>query len=137
MTPLAADEAPAGVLVLWAVICVLLLAYGVGHYRGWNKSGLLLCPFDSLHFMPAWFGAAATLVLLAQLALPITVWVSLVLFAAAVPPFAVTLIGLFWLPDRLLPAWYLSWRDHGRPTLEVASKADRKYYARRRNRRRP
>ncbi|MEX0428563.1 hypothetical protein AB3X52_13105 [Nocardioides sp. DS6] len=133
MTPLVADEPPVAPLLLIGGIGVLVLLLGVGHYRGWQKSGLLRVPFDSIHFMPAWFGAAIVIVALGSLGSRLTPWF-MVLAAVGFIPFAVALVGLFWLPDRLLPAWYVAWRGRGRPADEVASRADRAYDAHRERR---
>lgn len=127
MTALVADEPPVAPLLLIGGIGVLVLLLGVGHYRGWQKSGLLRVPFDSIHFMPAWFGTAIVIVALGSLGSRLTAWF-MALAAIGFIPFAVALVGLFWLPDRLLPGWYLAWRARGRPTDEVASRADRAFY---------
>ena len=124
MIPLEADVPPVGPFLLIGGIGIVILLIGVGHYRGWQKSGLLRVPFDSIHFMPAWFGAAAVLMAAGVLGSRLAGWI-MVLGALAFIPFAVALVGLFWLPDRLLPGWYLAWRARGRPTDEVASRTDR------------
>lgn len=117
---------PTGPMFLVGLLAVGLFALGLGHYRGWNKAGLLRTPFDSLHFMPAWFGGAGMLTVLAAFSLSLSAVLALLLFAAAAVLWVVTMIALFWLPDRLLPAWYLSWRSRGRPGLEVANRFDRR-----------
>lgn len=120
-----ADTPTLGPLIFGFVVGIGALWLGVARYRGWHKSSLLAFPFDSLHFAPAWWGAAIVLAMLGSLGSLVSPWF-LIVSVLGVAPLLVGLLSLFWLPDRLLPAWYLDWRARGRPAWEVASKSDRK-----------
>ena len=105
----------AGQLVLITCFSAALLVDGIAHYRGWHKGWIRLLPFDANFFGPAWFGACGLLVALCELAGRLTAWLEAVLAAPTFIVFVISLMSLVWLPSRLLPSWYLSWRAHGRP----------------------
>lgn len=125
ITPLETTAADPGTLTLSFVLGALVTAFGVGHYRGWHKGGLLRLPFDSIHFAPAWWGGAMLTLGVASALATLSPWFAL-LGVLAVPMILIGFVALFWLPDRLLPAWYLDWRARGRPAGEVMGKADRR-----------
>lgn len=109
-----------GSLVLVVCFCALSLAFGIAHYRGWHRPWIRLLPFESIFFLPAWFGALGLLAALCALAARLSVWVEAVLAVPTLLVLAITLMSLFWLPSSLLPGWYRTWRDRGRPPSELA-----------------
>lgn len=100
--------------------CSLSLASGVAHYRGWHKGWIRLLPFEANFFLPAWFGACGVLLFLSELTRHVVV-LSAMLAVPMFVSFVIMLMSLVWLPSRLLPSWYLSWRAHGRPLSELRS----------------
>jgi hypothetical protein len=109
------ESLSAGSLVLVACFCALSLAFGVAHYRGWHKGWIRVLPFEANFFGPAWFGALGLLVALCDVATRLSVWVAAILAVPTFIVFVITLMSLVWLPSRLLPSWYLTWREQGRP----------------------
>lgn len=106
--------------VLGLCFCAWALAFGVAHYRGWHRAWIRFFPFDAHFFAPAWFGACGLLIFLGELAARFSTVLGVLIALPAVVPFVIMLMSLFWLPDRLLPAWYLDWRAHGRPAGGLA-----------------
>ena len=105
----------AGELVLIACFSACVLVSGVAHYRGWHKGWIRALPFEANFFGPAWFGACGLLVVLCVLAGRLSAWVEALLALPTFVVFVISLMSIVWLPSKLLPAWYLSWRAHGRP----------------------
>lgn len=107
-------------LGLVAAFCALCLGFGIAHYRGWHRGWIRMLPFEANFFLPAWFGALGLLTALCLQAARVSAWVAAVLAVPTLVVLAVTLMSLVWLPSWLLPAWYRSWRDRGRPPSELA-----------------
>jgi hypothetical protein len=116
----AASTAPhplsAGSLALVVCCSAIGLAFGIAHYRGWHRGWIRVLPFEANFFTPAWGGATGLLTALCLLAAHVSRWLEVVLGVPLFLAFAVTLMSLVWLPQRLLPAWYREWRDRGRPS---------------------
>jgi len=118
----ASDASPsAGSLALIVCFGGLSLAFGIAHYRGWHKRWIRLLPFEANFFLPAWFGAVGVLLFLCELAGHVSPVLEVVIALPMFVSFVIMLMSLVWLPSRLLPSWYLSWRAHGRPLSELRS----------------
>jgi hypothetical protein len=105
----------AGSLVVIVCFCAASLLFGVAHYRGWHRGWIRLLPFEANFFGPAWFGAFGLLVALCELAARLSDMLAAVLAVPTFIVFVIMLMSLVWLPSRLLPSWYLNWREQGRP----------------------
>jgi hypothetical protein len=110
----------AGPLLVVLGFCAVSLAFGIAHYRGWHKAWIRLLPFEANFFLPAWFGACGLLASLCALGARLSVWVAVALALPTVVVLVITLMSLVWLPRRLLPEWYLRWRERGRPPSDLA-----------------
>jgi hypothetical protein len=123
--PLAAQhgsQMSIGSMVVVACVCAPVLGGGVLHYRGGGRrSWLYRLPFEANFFLPAWFGACGLLVVLDNLLGRVSGVAEAIVGVPTLISFAVMLMSLAWLPRRLLPAWYLAWRAHGRPRSELGS----------------
>lgn len=90
------------------------IVQGINHYRGITTWLLRYVPFDSIFFLPLWMGPVFLLAVLADLSAHVSTALAWVFAVPALVLLPVALLSMFWLPDRLLPAWYLDWREHGR-----------------------
>lgn len=110
-----------GTTWLIAVFCALLLLQGIGHYRGRHTWVMRFLISDASFFAVAWYGAAGLLTVLDSALSRFAPVLALVLFVPTAITWGIAIMALFWLPARLLPAWYLEWRAHGRPAAELRS----------------
>lgn len=95
--------------------CTLLLVTGVRHYHGRGRWMLRWIPFEVSFFGIAWYGACGLMVVLCNAVRRFSVVLGALLAVPAFVLLGISLMSLFWLPPRLLPAWYLRWRAQGRP----------------------
>ena len=96
MNPLAALIGP--VFVVMGVV-----AYS-GAWKGWIR--VRRGYGSTMGFAWLWIGLAFTIAALAMAIEGISRSAAMTLLIVAVVPFAVALVGFFWLPKFLLPSWY-------------------------------
>jgi hypothetical protein len=115
------------------LVGLLLLAYGVGVYRGQGRYTATSWVWPTQHFAPAWFGVAMVVVPSAngllgcwpQGAAPVAarVVVGLALLVGTVA-FLVGLLAMVRLPGRLAPRWYRQWCAEGRDPSAFAARTE-------------
>jgi hypothetical protein len=96
---------------------------GIQHYRGTLTWWLRYVALDAQFFLPMWFGPVLLIGGLADAGAQLSPVLGVLLALPLIPLFPVGLMSILWLPDRLLPAWYLQWRAHGRHFTELPGRS--------------
>lgn len=101
---------------------LVALGYGLACYRGWNRDRVLAgWPRPEASFGVLYFGISCTLAWPAVECALADGWAAALgatlLGGIGVAGILISLLSLVWLPDALLPRWYLDVRDAGRARL--------------------
>jgi hypothetical protein len=115
-------------LSTWQLIGAAVLGlggikWGLAHYRGTSTWLLRYLPYDTALFMPLWAAPIFLLAVLSDLAAHISRVLGLVFAVPAMVMIPVAIVFIFWMPSRLLPAWYLEWRANGRQPAQLPGRS--------------